>query len=91
MKPEDARKYADEVARMDNHFSETRIIVDVEVRDEIAATLRNLADQLEYTMRTAEAYKKGLGYARGNLLKLKEDADDFATYAENTLRDGGGR
>ena len=91
MKPEDARKYADEVARMDNHFSETLIIVDVEVRDEIAATIRTLADQLDYTMRHVEALKTHLRNARDTLRDIASDADIASDVVSRAESNGGAK
>lgn len=82
MKPEDARKYADEVARMDNHFSETRIIVDVEVRDEIAATIRTLADRVHRLERDLLEAKHRFGSIVDSARNGEEDA-------KNTLKEGG--
>lgn len=82
MKPEDARKYADEVARMDNHFSETLIIVDVEVRDEIAATIRTLADRVH-------RLERDLLEAMHRFSHIVDSARNGEDDARSTLRQGG--
>lgn len=88
MKPEDARKLADELA---GRNIESVGMLSRNERDQIVSVIRTLADQLESTMRHVEALKTHLRNARDTLRDIASDADIASDVVSRAESNGGAK